>query len=597
MAAKFIAEEGALKGLTLHLEKGSQWIIGRDPDECQLLIEDPLASRKHLICRTTPGGITIENLSTTNPVEVNTEQLKAPRLLQDGDTLKIGSGIYRFHSNGEQMAESKKEIDSEEEEHSPDTIFDEFEDKVGLAEINFDLVDAGRWLLKVVGGPNHGAEFSMQAGNTYVIGTDPNSCDIVFHDTSVSRQHARISISGDDILTIEDLKSRNGTLVDGDTLKSKKNLNPNAIVAMGTTSFVVYDREGEMQTIISPLLPSIVKVLQKEEPKKTEEVKAAPRASEGTSKPAPSPVKPPEKHHTAGAFILIGTITALFVLVGLGTAQLFKSEPVIVTEQVDPTAMLDQALKPFPSVQKQFNRSTGKLFLIGDVLTASDKAQLMNSLEGLKFISSIDDSSIVIDEYVWQEANQLLSKQNPLWKSITVYATAPGKFVVSGYLQTRKQAEQLNDFLASNFPYLDRLSKQVIVEEDVINSISNLLQNTGLKEVVIQMAGGEVTLSGGIQANKMADLEHVIAEVKAIPGIRSVRNFVNELAPEQAMINISDKYEVTGYSKQGSNLSVVINGRILSKGDEMDGMTIKEIRSNVIFLERDGVQYRIDFSR
>lgn len=597
MAARFVAEEGTLKGLTLTLDEGTEWIIGRDPDACQLLIEDPLASRKHLICRATPQGISIENLSTTNPVEINTETIKEPRLLSDGDILKIGGGMYRFYKNGEHMADSKEDIEIEEEQHSTDTIFGEHEDNGGLAEINFDMIDSGRWLLKVVGGPNHGAEFSMQAGSNYIIGTDPNSCDIVFHDTSVSRQHARIVVNSNDTLVIEDLKSRNGTQIDSEPLKGKKALAPNAIVAMGTTSFVVYDREGEMQTIISPLLPSIVKVLQKEDSKKAEEAALADKKSiEEDPKPLPTPVKPQEKHHTIGAFILIGTITALFVLVGIGTATLFKGEPVAVKEQTDPTLALEEALKPFPSIQKQYNKTTGRLFLIGHVLTASDRSQLINSLEGLKFISTIDDSGIIIDEYVWQEVNQLLNK-TPTWKGITIYAQAPGKFVISGYLQTRKQAEQLNDFLASNFPYLDLLSKQITVEEDVISNITNLLQGMGLRDVVIQMSGGEVTLSGGIQAGKTAEFDHALAEIKAIPGIRGVKNFVNQLAPEQAMINVSDKYEVTGYSKQGNNLNVVINGRILSKGDELDGMTINEIRSNVIFLEKDGVQYRIDFSR
>ena len=81
----------------------------------------------------------------------------------------------------------------------------------------------------------------------------------------------------------------------------------------------------------------------------------------------------------------------------------------------------------------------------------------------------------------------------------------------------------------------------------MIGSITNLLQNMGLRDVVIQMIGGEVTLSGGLQSNKIADLEQAVSEIKKIPGVRSVKNFVNELAPEQAMINISDKYEVTGY--------------------------------------------------
>ena len=52
MTARFIAEEGLLKGLILPLEEGNEWIIGRDPDACQLLLEDPAASRKHLRCST-----------------------------------------------------------------------------------------------------------------------------------------------------------------------------------------------------------------------------------------------------------------------------------------------------------------------------------------------------------------------------------------------------------------------------------------------------------------------------------------------------------------------------------------------------------------
>ncbi len=109
-----------------------------------------------------------------------------------------------------------------------DSIFEENvpAGKDALAEIDFELVDTGRWLLKVISGPNSGAEFSMQASNTYVLGTDPNTCDIVFHDTSISRQHARIAVNGDDALTIEDLQSRNGTLIDGEHLKAKNLCSP-----------------------------------------------------------------------------------------------------------------------------------------------------------------------------------------------------------------------------------------------------------------------------------------------------------------------------------------------------------------------------------
>lgn len=723
--ARLVAEEGMLKGLVLSLEEGDQWIIGRDPDACQLLIEDPAVSRKHLLCRSTPDGIILENLSSTNPVQINDEELKEPHTLQNGDTVKIGNGVYRFYSeptphfidgenhsiteenptfseenptfneetptemsneeseepieNKPEINERKEEVNEEEtnkenptenqetalpsenseikeevpkeeqqpeianeeepkdqeeekipqenepemnvipeteeektsfinqpeneEEEEPDTIFEDetFGNKENLAEINFDLTETGRWLLKVIGGPNTGAEFAMQTDSTYLIGTDPNTCDIVFHDTSVSRQHARVSVTEDDQLTIEDLKSRNGTLVDGEPVKGKQTLLPNVFVTMGTTSFIVFDREGEMQTIISPLLPSIVKVLQKEETKP--EVPVSPTAEAAapveTQKEAAAAEKPKENAHSAlGAFILIAIITGLFVIIGIGTTTLFKNEPVAAKEQVNPDKVLQTALAPFPDVKYSFNNATGRLLLVGHVLTITDRNQLMYNLQGLtSFIKSIDDSGVIIDEGVWREINQVLAR-NPDWKGISVHSPSPGHFVLSGYLQTRKQAEQLWDYVGSNFPYLDLLERRVIVEEDVVSSVSSMLLNHGFKDVAAQIANGEITLSGTIPNGKLPEYEKLIPEFKNIPGVRNVKNFVTEIAPEQSMINISDKYEVTGVSHQGKvNTSVVINGRILTRGDTLDGMTITSIKPNAIFLEKDGVKYRIDYNK
>ena len=90
--------------------------------------------------------------------------------------------------------------------------------------------------------------------------------------------------------------------------------------------------------------------------------------------------------------------------------------------------------------------------------------------------------------------------------------------------------------------------------------------------------------------------EKVLDNFREIKGIRSIKDFVSQVAPEQAMINISDRYLVSGFSEKGGvTLSVVIDGRILSKGDTLDGMTITDIKPGVIFLKKDGVSYRIDY--
>ncbi|MBA3236858.1 MAG: type III secretion system inner membrane ring subunit SctD [Parachlamydiaceae bacterium] len=487
-----------------------------------------------------------------------------------------------------------------------DTIFgEEDKDKAALAEINFDLIDAGRWLLKVIAGPNSGAEFSMHSASTYVIGTDPSSCDIVFHDNSVSRQHARITLGAEDGMTIEDLKSRNQTLIDGETVKAKRKLSPNTVITVGTTSFTVYDREGEMHTIISPLLPAIVKVLQKEETVKAE-VKEEHDLKEKAINPLPkaeefNPLtqkisKPVEKTaHAIGAFIVLGIVAGLFAIIGLGTAALFRNEPVVFQGETDQDEKIAQIFTEFPSITPYFNKSTGTLQLMGHVRTQADKTRLIYAVQGLPFVKSTDDSGIIIDEFVWQEINQVLAK-NSNWKSISVQSPTAGKFILSGYLQTRSQADQLSEYIAANFPYLDLLEKRITVEEDVVNDANTILTDQGLRDIAIKMANREITLTGGIPLGKEEALDTSLTEINKIPGVRSVKNLTTKVATAESMINISDRYEVTGVSRQGSTYSVVVHGHILTKGDELDSMRIKEITPNAIFLEKDNVQYRIDFS-
>lgn len=898
MAAKLIVEEGDLKGLSLSLEEGQVWTIGRDPDECQLVIEDPLVSRKHLVARRTEEGYIIENLSRTNPALLNDEEIdEQGHLLQNGDTIKIGNEVLRFYEDSsahvldaaalsaedeesqeiedasidemeapaakekietrqeekdiktpsspkkeievppepkeevkkeievpplkeeietplapkeeievppepkeeakgeieevppapkeeakkevetppalteetetspapkeeievpsapeeepaeeiekvplEPAEEPKKEIDevppepeemkeeikeippgpeeepaeeieevlpepeevkeeaheevespaSEEPEeqiepfsapdeetetpdelhqeeeiispsvpeneiadfpadeindphtnerdipmpheenlpkpeaaptrplphpYSPppspgydlsaqqDTVFGDENDQLegSLAEIDFGVIETGRWLLKVISGPNNGAEFYMQAGNSYVIGTDPQGCDIVFHDTSVSRQHARITVSSEDAIFIEDLKSRNGVLINGNPIEDKQELSPNIIVTLGTTSFIVYDREGEMQTIISPLLPSIMKAL-KQEPEKSEEDKEGalqevPEDAEKAAAQIPPPVieaPPAPKPRALGSYIVLSTILGFFVLAGIGTFTLFREEPVVTETYENADALIKQTLQPFPSIRWTFNKSNGGLLLLGHVTNIDEKNQLIYKLGTLKFIKNIDDNGIIIDEGVWNEINSLLAS-NPAWKGITVHSSTPGQFILSGELKTRKQSEQLSSYLSLNFPYLDLLKKEIVVEEDVINQIQSWLNDQQLMQVTPSMANDEIILNGTVPPDKANDLQSIIAKIKQIPGVRMVTSLVRSQAAETTMLNITNQYPVTGHSRVGNKYTVVINGHILSEESELEGMTITKITSNRVYLEKDGEKFRIDY--
>ena len=244
MKGYLIAEEGPLSGLVVRFEEGEQWIIGRDPTSFQVL-EDPMVSRKHLICRLTDQGFVVENLSITNPVSINGNPIVDPVTLEEGDILQIGNTLFKF---------SEKDPSYDEGLHAKSGFKEPtlFEEATPLDIITLHEPSGGRWMLKVISGPNTGAEFGLEVGETYIAGKDPALCEIVFQDLSVSRQHAKLTVAEDGSILVEDLASKNGTYVNGHLLIESKSLVSQDLVAIGTTSFLVIDKEQTRETIYSP---------------------------------------------------------------------------------------------------------------------------------------------------------------------------------------------------------------------------------------------------------------------------------------------------------------------------------------------------------
>ena len=256
---------------------------------------------------------------------------------------------------------------------------------------------------------------------------------------------------------------------------------------------------------------------------------------------------------------------------------------------------LKKVMQAYPTIQWTYNKSTGGVLLLGHLSTAAEKNQLLYTLHSMpSTIKSIDETGIIIDEGVWREINSILSK-NPAWQGITIHSPEAGKFVLSGTLKTRQQANQLYDYISLNFPYLDLLKKDVLVEEDVVNQINNWLLAAGFNKVVVQMSNGEVTLSGTIPTDLEQKLPLVIAKIEAISGIRAVYNLTRSKAMDLGIKNISGQYQVTGSTKVGDKYTVQINGRILSQGDQIDGMTITKITANQVALESGDKKFKIEY--
>ncbi len=614
MPAHLIAEEGPHRGLILNLEDGEEWIIGRDPDEVDFVIEDSTVSRKHARLTKTPDGIYLKNLSKVNPTLVGDEEHKELILLKEGDRIQIGNTVFLYSEEelpqlnakpkkpksgyddifGDLSTEdppvpmpkeasplpSPKESQEEPEESNVyDTIF---EDSEGEEEIPFNLISESPLMLKVISGPNAGAEISIEKGRSYILGKDPNSCDIVFQDMSVSREHAELFVNEEGDMEIADLGSKNGTVVNGTPIAEKTVITTQDLLALGTTAFLMINRELPQETIYSALAPTY------ETPKIESPSEEASDVEEKVARDWKRDPIPMRHLVAAGSFLLV------FLIVFLSFFSLFKSKGIEMVQK-EPVDEIKEALAKFKDIQFSYNPGSGKLFVVGHVLTGIEFQEMNYRLSQIPFIHAVEDN-VVIDELVSKTMNDVLS-ENASWQGISIQAMEPGQFSVMGYIQTSAEASALSNYLSVNFPYLDRLQNRVAVEEILNAELQSMLASGQFGGVTFQLSNGTVVLNGRYSNLMDKQYDGFLKELQKVHGIRSVQNFAIASDPKAAGIDISGQYQVTGSSLyDGRGYSVVLNGKIYTLGDSVDGLKITAIESNTILLEKDGLKYKIDYA-
>jgi pSer/pThr/pTyr-binding forkhead associated (FHA) protein len=76
-----------------------------------------------------------------------------------------------------------------------------------------------------------GGKVPLRRGEN-LIGRDP-ACPITLYGGEVSRRHARIVVSGEETAILEDLSSKNGTLLNGMRVTSAAPLSPGDVIEIG----------------------------------------------------------------------------------------------------------------------------------------------------------------------------------------------------------------------------------------------------------------------------------------------------------------------------------------------------------------------------
>jgi pSer/pThr/pTyr-binding forkhead associated (FHA) protein len=204
-------------------------LIGRESD-CDLIVDDELASRHHAEVRWEHGHIALVDRGSMNGTRVNGQGVAGQAPLHAGDIVEIGDQRFRFDPRASGPGGSG--VRAPLVERAGKTGDPDATRKVAGAgrrsQPSLPLAPALR--LVVVAGPEPGRGWDLTAPLT-MVGRDPAS-DICLPDHSVSRQHAQIVRQASGFYA-QDLGSENGTRLDGQELTGPAALRPGALLALG----------------------------------------------------------------------------------------------------------------------------------------------------------------------------------------------------------------------------------------------------------------------------------------------------------------------------------------------------------------------------
>jgi pSer/pThr/pTyr-binding forkhead associated (FHA) protein len=207
-------------------------VIGRDTD-CDIVVPDKGVSRRHASITPVPGGYLLTDESS-NGTLVNGVRVGGTRILDSGDVIRMHEVEMRFEIEG---PEGPVQPVTESASRAATAILDmsSLRSVVASEQARAAVRRSPTASLEIIRGPFVGASFHIDRP-VCAIGRGEQS-DVRLRDDSVSTTHATLLRKGDTWYVI-DLRSVNGTFVDGYRVAGERELPTGATLRVGAVEMI-----------------------------------------------------------------------------------------------------------------------------------------------------------------------------------------------------------------------------------------------------------------------------------------------------------------------------------------------------------------------
>jgi pSer/pThr/pTyr-binding forkhead associated (FHA) protein len=210
---------------------GRKIVIGRD-DACDLQLDGEGVSRRHCAIAPVPGGYLLTDESS-NGTLVNGERVARTHILDDGDILRLHDEELRF-----ELLVRHGDRPSAPASRAATAVLDLSrlrEGGMSPDERRAALRPSPTASLDIIRGPFSGASFHIDRP-VCSIGRGEQS-DVRLRDESVSSAHATLLRKGNTWYVV-DLRSANGTFVDGYRIAGERELSTGATLRVGSVEMM-----------------------------------------------------------------------------------------------------------------------------------------------------------------------------------------------------------------------------------------------------------------------------------------------------------------------------------------------------------------------